>query len=138
MIISDATVRSRTTIVKGLLRRAFNGESAYTLEQMKAMIAERLARARDIPEAQRLVLEVIRAVEKDCRDYETAMKDAGVPAEEITPPSRALKNLSISERLNGRAVSYHTVPESVQAVSADLEVRPDLNPARITLTPRAE
>ncbi len=137
-MFSDATVRSRTTIVKGLLRRAFNGESAYTLEQMKAMIAERLARARDIPEAQRLVLEVIRAVEKDCRDYETTMKDAGVPAEEITPPSRALKNLSISERLNGRAVSYHTVPECVQVINADLEVRPDLNPARIVLTPRAE
>ena len=138
MIFGDATVRSRTTIVKGLLRRAFNGESGYTLEQMKAMIAERLARARDIPEAQRLVLEVIRAVEKDCRDYETTMKDAGVPAEEITPPSRALKNLSISERLNGRAVSYHTVPECVQVINADLEVRPDLNPARIVLTPRAE
>lgn len=131
-MINDTLVRSRTTIIKGLLRRAFNGESGYTLQQMKTMIAARLERARDVPEGHRMILAVIRAVEKDSRDFRQALRDAGVTEEEIGPDSRALKVLSIRERLNGRNVSYHNAVEALKCE----EVRPDLNPARITLMPK--
>lgn len=129
---NHALVRSRTTIVKGLLRRAFNGESGYTVQEMKAMIAARLERARDVPDGHKIVLAAIKAVEKDYRDYREALLAAGVNANEIEPESRALKALSVRERLNGRAVTYHNAVEIMQCE----EVRPDLNPARISLLPR--
>ena len=131
-MFNDTLVRSRTTIIKGLLRRAFNGESGYTLQQMKTMIAARLERAREMPEGHRMILAVIRAVEQDNRDFRQSLRDAGVSEEEIGPDSRALKVLSIRERLNGRNVSYHNAVEVLKCE----EVRPDLNPARITLMPK--
>lgn len=132
MLFNQTLVRSRTTIAKGLLRRAFNGESAYTVPQMKALIAARLERARDMPEGHRVILAVIRSVEKDNRDYVQALRDAGVPDSEIPKESRALKTLSIRERLNGRNVSYQTEVDMPKCE----EVRPDLNPARVTLMPK--
>ena len=131
-MFNDTLVRSRTTIIKGLLRRAFNGESGYTLQEMKAMISARLERARDVPDGHRFILAVIRAVEKDNHDYKQALRDGGVPESEIPRDSRALTALSVRERLEGRNVSYHTEVDMPRCE----EVRPDLNPARITLMPK--
>ena len=132
-MFNHTLVRSRTTIAKGLLRRAFNGESGYTVKEMKALIAARLERARDLPEGHKIVLAAIRAVEQDCREYRQALRAAGVSDEDIGPDSRALKALSVLERLNGRQVTYHN---AVDAMPRCEEARPELNPARITLLPR--
>lgn len=138
--VQDHT-RSRYNIIKGLLRRAFNGESGYTLPEMKDMIAVRLARARDIPEGHKVILAAIRAVEKDNRDYNDTLLAAGIAQEDITPPSRTLTRLSIAERLAGRAVSYQTtapVPReyNLRRIARCKELPSAFNQRPVTLIPR--
>ena len=123
-------VRSRTTIVKGLLRRAFNGESGYTLAEMKEKIAFHLTRARDMPEGHAALLGIINAVEQETRERRAVLRSAGLTDADIGPDSRALRNLSILERMAGReGASYVT---TVALPLCD-EVRPDLNPLPVAL-----
>jgi hypothetical protein len=124
------TVRSRTSIVKGLLRRAFNGESGYTLAEMKEKISFHLTRARDMPEGHAALLQIIHAVEQENRDRRAILRSAGLTDDDIGPDSRALRNLSIIERMAGRKdASYATVV----ALPLCDEVRPELNPAPVAL-----
>jgi hypothetical protein len=126
-------VRSRLNIIRGLLRRAFNGQSKYTVPEMKAEIARRLERAREMPESHKAILAVIRTVENDFREYRDALKAAGLTDEEIGPDSRALKTLSIRERLDGKETTYLN-NEADKLFCGD--ARPDLNPAPCMLSPR--
>lgn len=99
-------VRSRMKLIKGLLRRAFNGQSRFTVPEMKAEIAARLERAREMPEGHEKIMNIIRKVEADIRENRETLRASGASEEEIGPDSRALRNLSIQEHLNGRAVMY--------------------------------
>lgn len=97
--LNDTLVRSRTALVRGLLRRAFNGESKYTVPEMKAEIAARLNRARDVPEGHKVILNIIRQVEGELAKNREILKSAGLTDAEIGAPSRALTRLSITEKL---------------------------------------
>lgn len=142
MLFQAATTRSRTTIIKGLLRRAFNGESQRSLPEMKTMIARRLQNARDLPEGHRHILAAIRAVEKDQHDYRKALMAAGVASADIPAPSRTLTRLSVNERLAGRKVFYESAlpdgarPLSVDRIARCREMPAHLNPRPTTFTPQ--
>lgn len=123
-------VRTRYTLIKGLLRRAFNGESRYTVPEMKEQIAIRLQRARDVPEGHKQILAVIREVENESREYRNMMKQAGLSEEELGTESRGLRNLTVRERMAGKQISY-MFNETAKLFCAP--VRPDLNPAPLIL-----
>ena len=72
-----------------------------------------------MPEGHKAMLKVIRAVEQDNRDFAHSLRQAGVAEKDIPPESRALRNLSIRERLNGKAnITYQTTaPTTVRTIS---------------------
>jgi hypothetical protein len=135
MAINDQTVRSRQTLVDNLLRRAFNGQSRFgDVTAMQAEIDARLTRARDVPEGHKAILAIIRSVEQDSRDYREALKAAGVRDEDIAPESRALKVLSIRERLSGKTgIFYETAAPQLRVCE---DVREDLALNRVALNLR--
>jgi hypothetical protein len=121
MSINDQPVRTREELIKGLLQRAFNGQSRYSVAEMQAEIDARLTRARDVPEGHQAILKIIRAVEKDNKDYAQALRQAGVAEKDIPPESRALRNLSIQERLAGKEnLSYQTTAPQVRMICDDV------------------
>lgn len=109
-------VRSREDIINGLLSRAFNGQSRFGgVAELRQEIDRRLNRAREMPDGHKALLQLIRSVEKDNQDYRQALVEAGVAEKDIAPESRALRNLSIRERMNGQAgLSYQTAPPQGQ------------------------
>lgn len=106
MADQDNGVRTRLDIKKSLLKRAMNGESQHTAQEMILLILWVQSRARTIPEDHEKELDLIRAVERDQAELRALFREMGLREEDLPVESRALLRLNAEERRRGLSGSW--------------------------------
>ena len=101
MADEDNGVRTRLDIKKSLLRRAMDGESRYSAQEMILLILWIQSRARNIPDEHARELDLIREVERDQAEMREMLAHIGISEEDLPPESRALLRLNAEERRRG-------------------------------------
>lgn len=99
-------VRTRLDIKKSLLRRAMDGESRYTAQEMILLILWVQSRARNIPDEHTKELDLIREVERDQAEMREILAHMGIAEEDLPAESRALLRLNAEERRRGQAGNW--------------------------------
>jgi hypothetical protein len=97
----DKGVRTRLDIKKDLLRRAMDGVSRYSAQEMILLILWVQSRARNIPDDHARELDLIRAVEHDQAEIREMLAHLGLSEEDLPAESRALLRLNAEERRRG-------------------------------------
>lgn len=101
MADDDKGVRTRLDIKKALLRRAMDGSSRYTAQEMILLILWVQSRARTIPDEHEKELDLIRTVEQDQAELREMLAHLGLAEEDLPAESRALMRLNAEERRRG-------------------------------------
>jgi hypothetical protein len=94
-------VRTRLDIKRALLRRAMDGQSQYSAQEMILLILWVQSRARTIPEDHEKELDLIREVEREQAEIRQLMLDMGITEDDLPAESRALLRLNAEERRRG-------------------------------------
>lgn len=97
----DKGVRTRLDIKKSLLRRAMDGESRYSAQEMILLILWVQSRARNIPDEHAKELDLIREVERDQAEMRELLAHMGFTEDDLPAESRALLRLNAEERRRG-------------------------------------
>ena len=101
MADDETGVRTRLDIKKSLLRRAMDGESRYSAQEMILLILWVQSRARNIPDEHAKELDLIRAVERDQAELREMLAHIGISEDDLPAESRALLRLNAEERRRG-------------------------------------
>jgi hypothetical protein len=122
----DHGVRTRLDIKKSLLRRAMEGKSQYSAQEMILLILWVQSRARHIPDEHEKELDLIREVEQDQAEIRQLLQDMGINEDDLPPESRALMRLNAEERRRGARGQWEQ-HGSLRALLARPPASPSIN-----------